>query len=183
MKLTRMKELRPKYRKKLQRPQNLTGGTTTLGGTISSHYKIIENHFILKVCFTFIPDKESPSIDPLTGPIMRLCPHLSFSDTRSTLHREICTSFETFQCQGRLKATKQSFSCHYCPMDVELEIGKEYAKFFVWYDLGTGQHPLDSCWINHSLELDSWNTLGGLGPPKFGYKHGSGRQMYESEII
>lgn len=167
IKLACMKEVRPKYRMMLQRPQILPFLATTLGGSILWHHKIVESHFILKVCCTFTPDTESPSTRSLRGAVMGICPHFNFKDTCGALHESICASFETFQRSGQTVATKHSFSCDYCPTDVETEVGNEYAKFFAWYDLGTGQYPFDTFWVSHSLRLEPRRTPVTHRQPKF----------------
>ncbi|TID19037.1 hypothetical protein E6O75_ATG06158 [Venturia nashicola] len=143
--------------------------------------KIVQGRFILKLCRVFTTWTDKVCLDSLTGPFGRLCQHLTFIDGENgRLGREIKAALEEYECKSCAAEStiQRRFSCNSCPTDIELEIGAEHARFLVWYDLGTGNYPVDKLWLSRTHVFPF-----GQIPPTFDHKHGSIRESEAVELF
>ncbi|KAE9986848.1 hypothetical protein EG328_004567 [Venturia inaequalis] len=167
----------PDYLAAIVRPETRPKMFWTVGDQTTKWPKIVQGRFFLKLCREFTAWKDQVCLDSLTGPFGYICPHLTFIDgTDGRLGQEIKATFEEYErksCDAE-SAIKSRLSCNFCPTDIELEIGADYARFLVWCDLGTGVYPVDELWLSR-IRIVPFGQI----PPTFNYKHGSVREMYE----
>lgn len=167
-----MGNVRPVYLSKLLQPVIFS-----LEGTLTSRFKIIEGRLFLWACQTFTPGSQRPSPSSLTDFHPSPCYHLRFAESEGRSQKEIQVAYDMFQhCEPTSDNTiRTQFSCKFCPTDVELQIGADYATFSVWCDLGTGQYPYGKCWSSRGFE-------NALDPAVFEYKHVSIQETYERAL-
>lgn len=176
VKLARMQNMHTTYLEDMLQASTTWSGTIHLQGTLTSQAKIIRGRFYLRIRREFTPGKHRwPSPASLKGPICGFCPHLDFwPGHEGRLYREISAAYQSFD---HLHTSSRRISCECCPTDLDLEITSGYARFTVWYDLGTGLYPFEPAWECRKELPGAWFTRF-----KFDYTHGSIRDTYEKSM-
>lgn len=176
LKYARLGNVHQAYLRKLMESSSVaSSGFYEMTVKFSAYPTIVDGRFILFTIWQFDEETVPLSLETLSRPAFRFCPHLGLISRpnprilRNPLMDVVCTAFKVANMGQDLH-----HSCGRCPTDYSITVHPSRVVFRIWQDLGPGASLADPCWRSHiwSDKNDDFR-----GPTVF-HQPGSIRDMY-----
>jgi F-box domain len=176
LKYARLGNVHQAYLRNLMESSSVaSSGFYGMTAKFSVYPNIVDGRFILFTIWQFDEETVPLSLETLSRPAFRFCPHLGLISKpnprilRNPLIDAVYTAFNVANMGQDLH-----HSCGRCPTDYSITVYPGRVMFHIWQDFGPGASPVDPCWRSHiwSNENDDFR-----GPTVF-HQPGSIRDMY-----